>query len=74
MENKNLVRFLLTFFLGPIGSYIINHSSYKREGYTSRTKAYLFLGILTSGIYVIVAAITNLTFKEGENNIGYIKE
>ncbi len=32
MENKNLARFLLTFFLGWIGSLIINHSSLKVEG------------------------------------------
>ncbi len=32
MENKNLARFLLTFFLGWIGSLIINHSSLKAEG------------------------------------------
>ena len=37
MENKNLARFLLTFFLGWIGSLIINHSSLKAEGWTSRT-------------------------------------
>ena len=27
MDNNKLVRFLLTFFLGFIGSIIINHSS-----------------------------------------------
>ena len=30
--NNNVVRFLLTFFLGWIGSLIINHSSLKPEG------------------------------------------
>ena len=33
-KDNNLVRFLLTFFLGCIGSLIINHSSLKPEGWT----------------------------------------
>ena len=41
--NNNLVRFLLTFFLGWIGSLIINHTGLKPEGFTSRTGAYIFL-------------------------------
>ncbi len=74
MQNNNLVRFLLTFFLGWIGSLIINHTSLKPEGYTSRTAAYFFLGIITMGIYVLVASICNLTFDPAkEKNIGYIK-
>lgn len=28
-NNDNLIRFLLTFFLGWIGSLIINHSQFK---------------------------------------------
>ena len=64
MENKNLVRFLLTFFLGWIGSIIINHTDLKPEGYTSRTAAYLFLGIVTFGIYDLVASICNLTLRK----------
>lgn len=47
MENKNLARFLLTFFLGWIGSLIINHSSLKAEGWTSRTGCYILLTIVT---------------------------
>ena len=44
MDNKNVIRFLLTFFLGWIGSIIINHSSLKPAGYTSRTVvAYILL-------------------------------
>lgn len=62
MENKNLARFLLTFFLGWIGSLIINHSSLKVEGWTSRTGCYILLTIVTFGIYQIVASICNLTF------------
>lgn len=75
MENKNLVRFLLTFFLGFIGSIIINHTSYKPEGYTSRSLAYFFLAYLTLGIYPLVASICNLTFDPAkEKNIGYKKD
>ena len=55
MENKNLTRFLLTFFLGWIGSLVINHSSLKAEGWTSRTGCYILLTIVTCGIYQIVA-------------------
>ena len=75
MENKNLVRFLLTFFLGCIGNLIINHSELKPEGYTSRTLAYIFLTAITFGIYGLVASICNLTFDlTKEKNIGYKKD
>ena len=74
-DNSNLVRFLLTFFLGCIGSLIINHTSIKPEGYRSRTLAYVFLSIITLGIYGLVASICNLMFDPTkEKNIGYIKE
>ncbi|MBQ9756130.1 MAG: hypothetical protein IJV99_00860 [Clostridia bacterium] len=74
-DNNNLVRFLLTFFLGFIGSIIINHTSLKPEGHTSRTLAYFFLGLITCGIYELVASICNLTFDPNKpNNIGYIKD
>ena len=62
MENKNLVRFLLIFFLGWIGSIIINHTELKPEGYTCRTAAYFFLTIVTFGIYALVASICNFSF------------
>ena len=75
MKNYNLVRFLLTFFLGWIGSIIINHSTLKPEGYTSRTGAYIGLGIITFGIYDLVASICNLVFDPTkEKNIGYKKD
>ena len=75
MENKNLVRFLLTFFLGWIGSIIINHSSLKPEGLTSRTVAYFFLPLITLGIYGLVASICNLSFDPAKaKNIGYAKD
>jgi hypothetical protein len=74
-DNNNLVRFLLTFFLGWIGSIIINYTSLKPEGYRSRTLAYVFLSMLTFGIYPLVASICNLVFDQSkERNIGYIKE
>jgi hypothetical protein len=75
MENKNLVRFLLTFFLGWIGSLIINHTSLKPEGWTSRTGLYLILGYITFGIYGLVASICNFMFDPAkEKNIGYKKD
>ena len=73
-KNSNLVRFLLTFFLGWIGSLIINHSSLKPEGFTCRTGAYFFLPMITFGIYGLVASIFNLVFDPAkEKNIGYKK-
>lgn len=75
MENNNLIRFLLTFFLGWIGSLIINHSSLKPAGYYSRTGAYVLLSMITFGIYGLVASICNLTFDPAkEKNIGYVKK
>ena len=75
MENNNLVRFLLTFFLGWIGSLVINHTSLKPVGFKSRTLAYFFLTMITFGIYGLVASICNLTFDPSKDrNIGYIKE
>jgi len=75
MDNNKLVRFLLTFFLGWIGSIIINHTSLKPEGFTSRTGCYLFLTMITFGIYGLVASICNLTFDPAkEKNIGYKKD
>ena len=74
MDNNNLIRFLLTFFLGFIGSIISNHTSFKPEGYTCRTGAYFWLSFLTMGIYPLVASICNLTFDPNkEKNIGYRK-
>ena len=72
--NNNVARFLLTFFLGWIGSLIINHTSLKPEGYTSRTGCYLLLSMVTLGIYGLVASICNLTFDPNKaSNIGYFK-
>ena len=72
--NNNVIRFLLTFFLGPIGSFIINHSSFKPAGWKSRTWGYLIWGTITCGIYVLVASICNLSFDPNKDkNIGYFK-
>ena len=74
MENNNHARFLLTFFLGWIGSIIINHTSLKPEGFKSRTLAYLFLSMITFGIYGLVASICNFSFDPNKDkNIGYFK-
>ena len=74
-KDNNLVRFLLTFFLGCIGSLIINHSSLKPQGWTCRTGLYFLLGLVTFGIYPIVASICNFSFDPSkEKNIGYKKD
>lgn len=74
-DEKNLIRFLLTFFLGFIGSFIINNTNLKRDGWKSRTSTYLLLGIVTLGIYNLVASISNFTFNPNQSsNIGYIKD
>ena len=74
-NNNNLVRFLLTFFLGWIGSIIINQTNLKPEGFRSRTLAYFFLPLVTFGVYLFVASISNLSFDPKKtSNIGYIKE
>ena len=75
MDNIKVIRFILTFFLGWIGSLIINHTSLKPEGYTSKTGWYLIAGYLTAGIYSLVASIFNLFFDPAkEKNIGYKKD
>lgn len=74
-DTKNAIRFLLTFFLGFIGSFIINHTDLKPKGWASRTMAYFFLGTLTCGIYSLVASICNFTFNpKNSSNIGYFKD
>lgn len=71
-DGKNAYRFLLTFFLGFLGSFIINHTSLKPKGWKSRTCAYFFFGIITFGIYSLVASICNFSFNANQSsNIGY---
>ena len=75
MSNDKIIRFILTFFLGWIGSLIINHTSLKPAGYTSRTLAYFILGYITCGIYSVIAAVCNLIFDPAKPyNIGYRKD
>lgn len=75
ITTENLVRFILTFFLGFIGSIIINNTTLKPKGYKCRTYSYLFIGIITAGIYCVVASICNLFFDpNAEDCIGYFKE
>lgn len=74
-DSNKISRFLLTFFLGWIGSFIINHTTLKPEGWRSRTLAYFFLSLITWGIYGLIASICNLTFAPSqETNIGYFKD
>ena len=71
-DNNNLARILLTFFLGWIGSLIINHTSLKQNGWKSRTWAYFFWPMLTFGIYGLVASICNFSFDPSkQSNVGY---
>jgi len=73
-DGNNVARFLLTFFLGFIGSFIINHSSLKPVGWKSRTCAYFFLPMITLGIYSLVASICNFSFNPRKSsNIGYFQ-
>ena len=74
-DSYNVVRFCLTFFLGFIGSFIINHTSFKPDGWKSRTLAYFFLSMITMGIYGLVASLCNFTFDPNKSsNIGYFKD
>lgn len=74
-DGVKAARFALTFFLGFIVSFIINHTNLKPKGWTSRTLAYFFLGIVTFGIYSLVAAICNFSFDSSRaSNIGYCKD
>lgn len=74
-DEQNMVRFLLTFFLGFIGAFIINNTDFKPKGWKCRTMAYFFLSIITCGIYGLVASICNFTFDPSKSsNIGYFRE
>ena len=76
-DNKNAVRFLLTFFLGFIGSFIINHTSLKPDGWKSRTCAYFFMPLIpiAGWIYPLVASICNFSFNANQgSNVGYFKD
>ena len=73
-DGKNAGRFCLTFFLSWLGSFIINHSTLKPDGWKSRTCAYFFLTGLTFGIYPLVTSICNFSFDPNQSsNIGYFR-
>ena len=75
LDGKNVGRFCLTFFLSWLGSFIINHSTLKPDGWKSRSWGYSLWGMLTFGIYPLVASICNLFFDENKpSNIGYFKD
>ncbi len=75
MKEKNLIRFILTFFLGWIGSLIINYTELKPEGYKSNTLLYFILGLITFDIGAMILALFNLKFDpNNEKNIGYSKD
>ena len=74
-DGYNAIRFALTFLFGFVGSFIINHTALKPDGWKSRTVAYLFLTPLTFGIYMLVASLCNFTFNvKSSSNIGYFKD
>ncbi len=74
-DDNNVKRFLLTFFLGFVGAFIINHTSLKPEGFRCRTLAYIFLTIVTFGVYGVVACFCNFAFDPTKpKNIGYVKD
>ena len=75
-KEYKMARFLLTMFLGCLGSFIINHSPLKPKGFTSKTfVGYFLLGIITFGIYNFAASICNLCFNPHiDKNVGYFKD
>ena len=74
-DTQNAVRFVLTFFLGFIGSFIINHTDLKPKGWTCRTLAYFFLSIITFGLYQLIASVFNFAFDpEKGSNVGYFRD
>ena len=75
LRQQNFIRFILLFFLGPIGSIVINHTELKPKHFKSRTLAYFVLTLLTCGIYYFVACFANLFFNpKRAYNIGYKKD
>ena len=68
MDSTKLVRGLLIWFLGPLGSFIINHTSLKPSGWSSRTFTYFWAPLVTFGIYGVVGAVCNLTFDPNKTN------
>ncbi len=74
-DGKNTVRFFLTLLFGFFGSFIINHTNLKPNGWKSRTCAYFFWGWITCGIYSLIASFCNFSFNAKQSsNIGYFKD
>lgn len=70
MDNNKIYRALLIFFLGWIGSVIINRTALKPEGWTSRS----WLVALVP-FYALIALIGAFTFDPAkESNMGYVKD
>ena len=75
-----ILEYILTWIIVPliggfIGSFIINHTNLKPNGWKSRTCAYFFLSGVTFGIYPLVASICNFSFNAKQSsNIGYFKD
>lgn len=69
----NTKRFLLLFFLGFLGSFIINHSKLKPNGFIACTGWQFILTPVP--IYRLATAIATLSFNsEKLNNLGYKRD
>ena len=55
--EKNVIRAILLFLLGGLGSYIINNSDYKLEGYKFRTGYIFLIDAFTGGLFSKIVAI-----------------
>lgn len=70
MDNNKIYRALLIFFLGWIGSVIINRTALKPEGWTSRS--WLVALVPFYGLIALIGAFTFDAAKE--SNMGYVKD
>ena len=71
-QFNKIIRALLIFFLGWIGSVIINHSGLKPEGWTSRS---WLIALIPFGIFQLIAVVGAFLFDPAkESNIGYKKD
>ena len=55
--EKNVIRAILLFLLGGLGSYIINNSDYKLEGYQFRTGYIFLIDAFTGGLFSNIVAL-----------------
>ena len=70
MDMKNIVRAILVWCLGWVGSIIINHTALKPEGWTSRS--WLIALIPFYGLISVIGAF--LFDPAKESNLGYVKD